>query len=142
MMENSGSKLIIDFFRKSYLKELIGQTDVDIYCSGIMIEDNISIFFTIFLYVWVLEAIWVLLWTMKGIIWKCMVHLILVIFSVMLFFWLGEDGVFLGLFPSQFNPLPTKNPGMLHTVGFKILSRLWILNFHLPKMAWQILIML
>ena len=37
---------------------------------------------------------------------------------------LGEDGVFFGLFPSQFNPLLTKNPVMLHTVGCKILSRL------------------
>ena len=96
-----------------------------------------SIFFTILLYLCVLEAIWVLFWTMGGIISKFMVYFTLVVFNVKSFFWWKWS--FFYLYP-WIQPLThEKNPGMLHTVGFEIFSRLWISNFHFPKMTWQTL---
>ena len=40
-----------------------------------------------------------------------------------------ENGVFLNLYPWIQTLCRKKNPGMLFTVGFQILSRLWISNF-------------
>ena len=57
-------------------------------------------------------------------------------------FFFGENGVFLDFYPWIQPRTHKKTPGILYTIGFKILSRLWITNFQLPKMTWEILIML
>ena len=100
----------------------------------------VCIFLTIFFYLCVLEAIWVLFRTMKGIIWKFLVYFTLVIFNITPFFrW--KWGTF-GPLSLNSTSYPQKSPGMSYTVGFEILSRLWISNFHFPKLTWQVLIML
>ena len=107
---------------------------------SIWFDFYVSVFLTIFLYLCVLEAIWVLFWTLKGIIWKFMLYFTIMIFNVTSgFFWWkwGIHGTYLEL-----KSFSKKTPGMLYTIGFQILSSLWISNFHLPKMTWQVLIML
>ena len=122
------------FYRKCYMWHFL----ISLY---VWFDFCVSIFFNIFLYLCVLEAIWVLVWTMKGIILKIMVFFTLVIFNVTSFFSM-KMGVFLDPY-AWIQPLThKKTPGMLYTVGFKILSRLRISNFHFPKMTWQVLMML
>ena len=53
-----------------------------------------------------------------------------------------ENGGIFGPLSLNSTSYSQKNPGMLYTVGFKILSRLRISNFHFPKMTWQVLMML
>ena len=98
---------------------------------------HVSIFFIIFLYLCVSEAIWILLWTMKGIMW-C---ISLLWYSMLRHFFQWKWGLFRSL-SFNLNPYQQKTPDMLYTIRFEILSRLWIRNFHLPKMTCQILIML
>ena len=84
-----------------------------------------------FLYLSVLEAIWVLFWTMKGIIWKFIAYFTLVIFNVTSYFFVKIYGP-LSL---NSNPYLQKNPGMLYIIGFEILSTFWMSNHHFPKKA-------
>ena len=92
---------------------------------------HVSISFTTFLYLCVLEAI--------SFVVNYERHC-LKIYGVFHFsdtqcsHFFGENGVKMGYFWT-FNHTGRKNSGIFYTVRFQILSRLWISNFHLAKMA-------
>ena len=54
-------------------------------------------------------------------------------FPCYIFFWWKWD--IFGLLSLNSKPYPQKSPGILYTIGFKILSRKWISNFRLPKIT-------
>ena len=54
-------------------------------------------------------------------------------FPCYIFFWWKWD--IFGLLSLNSKPYPQKSPGMLYTIGFKILSRKWISNFRLPQIT-------
>ena len=91
--------LLLNFFMKNVVYDK--SWHIRLY---VWFDFHVNIFFFIFLYLCVLEAIWFLFWTMKDMIWKCMAY-----FTLMTLFFSVKMGYF-WIFILEFKPLPLKKP--------------------------------